>query len=49
MILALVILVGAVVTVNVIVDADGVLRTDYTRQFQPPNMSVAKINHLLKN
>lgn len=48
-ILALVLLVGAVVTVNVIVDADGVLRTDYTRQFQPPNMSVAKINHLLKN
>jgi hypothetical protein len=48
-VLVLAILVGTVVTVNVIVDADGILRTNYTRQFQPPNMSVAKINYLLRN
>ena len=48
-VLVLTILVGTVVTVNVIIDADGVLRTDYTRQFQPPNMSVAKVNYLLRN
>jgi hypothetical protein len=45
----LALLVSVVVTVNVIVDADGVLTIDYSRQFQPPNLSVAKINHLLRN
>ncbi len=44
---AIVLLVGAVVVVNIIVDADGILRTDLSRQFQPPNMSCCKIQHLL--
>ncbi len=43
------VLVGIVVAINVIVDANGILRSDYSRQFQPPNLSVVKVNHLLRN
>jgi hypothetical protein len=46
---SLVILVGAVVVINVVVDAYGIRRTDFSRQSQPPNMSFCKINYLLKN
>jgi hypothetical protein len=43
------ILVGTVVGINVVVDAYGIRRTDFSRQFQPPNMSFCKINYLMKN
>ncbi len=42
-------LVGTVVFINVSIDAYGLLRTDFSRQFQPPNMSFCKINYLMKN
>ncbi len=48
-VVSLVILIGIVVAVNITVDAEGVLHSDYSHQFQPPNLSVAKVNHLLRN
>jgi len=46
---SLVVMLGIVVIINVIVDANGILKTEYSRQFQPPNMSFSKVNFLLKN
>jgi hypothetical protein len=44
-----VVLVGGVVAINVVVDAYGILRTDFSRQFQLPNMNYVKISYLIRN
>ncbi len=43
---SIVLLVGAVAAVNAVVDAYGILRNDFSRQFQMPNMQYVKIQHL---
>ncbi len=43
------ILVGAIVFINVVVDPYGILRTDFSRQFQAPDLNFCKIKFLLKN
>ena len=48
-ILSVVCIVGIVVGLNIVIDANGVLRTDLTRQFQPPNMSFAKIERIRRD
>ena len=42
-------LVTIVVCINVTVDAYGILRTDFSRQFQVPNMNYVKMKYLLAN
>jgi len=42
-------LVTVVVCINVTVDAYGILRTDFSRQFQVPNMNYVKMKYLLAN
>ena len=37
------------ISINVLVDAYGILRTDFTKQFQVPNMHFLKIKLLLEN
>jgi len=44
---SLILLVGSVVLINIIVDAYGILRTDFSFQFQLPNMNFIKIKYLL--
>ncbi len=43
------ILVAVVICINVTVDAYGIIRTDFSRQFQVPNMHFIKIKFLLEN
>jgi len=47
--LSITILVAAIVSVNVMVDTYGIFRTDFSRQFVPPNISYVKIKYLLEN
>ncbi len=47
--LSIVIIVGAVVSVNVVVDTYGIFRTNFSRQVMPPNMNYVKIKYLLEN
>ncbi len=47
--LLIIVLVGSVVLINVVVDAYGILRTDFSKQFQNPNMNYVKIKYLLAN
>ncbi len=42
-------LVGSIVAVNIVVDAYGILRKDFSRQFQVPNMNVIKMHYLMEN
>ncbi len=46
---SIIVLVGAVVSINIAVDAYGILRSDFSRQFQVPNMNYIKIKYLLNN
>lgn len=46
---SIVVLVGAVVFINVMVDAYGILRTDFSRLFQAPDLNYSKIKYLLEN
>jgi hypothetical protein len=46
---SIVILVGTVVGINVVVDAYGILRSDFSYQFQVPNMNYIKIKYLTGN
>jgi hypothetical protein len=46
---AVISLVVVVVSINVTVDAYGILRTDFSRQFQVPNMNYVKMRFLIGN
>lgn len=46
---SVIVLVGLVVAINVVVDSYGILRTDFSRQSQVPNMNFVKIKYLIAN
>ncbi len=46
---SILLLVGVIALTNIVVDANGIFHTDPSSQFQPPNMSYAKVNYLLRN
>jgi hypothetical protein len=43
------VITGVIVSVNVVVDAYGIMRTDFSRQCQVPNMNFIKIKYLTGN
>ena len=47
--MSIIAIVACVLAINLTVDAFGILRTDFSRQFQLPNMNVIKMKYLLMN